>query len=169
MLASSSKLSATIRAFSFAVHRRRRRRPVITSTRRYPPSSCLASSMAFAIDHLQRSAHADHVAGVTRECEVGAPCRLRSDGVALSPWIDRDGIEFANVEWSRKNREAGRPFIDHQLAIMDFYVALQVATRDRDDLRLIHPDEIIAASPEQTRKGRSAFALRVKLSDHGTM
>src|SRR5437667_5895445 len=49
--------------------------------------------------------------------------------------IERDGIEFANVEWSRKNREAGRPFIDHQLAIMDFYVALQIATRDSDDLR----------------------------------
>jgi hypothetical protein len=31
------------------LHRRRRRFPVITSTRRYAPSSCLASSMAFAI------------------------------------------------------------------------------------------------------------------------
>jgi hypothetical protein len=34
MLAPSSKLSATIRAFSCAVHRRRRRCPVITSIRR---------------------------------------------------------------------------------------------------------------------------------------
>ena len=36
--------------------------------------------------------------------------------------IERDGVAFANVEWSRKNREAGRPFIEHQLEIMDFYV-----------------------------------------------
>src|ERR1700674_838230 len=36
--------------------------------------------------------------------------------------IERDGIEFANVEWSRKNRLAGRPFIEHQLEIMDIYV-----------------------------------------------
>src|SRR6516162_8307316 len=49
MFAPSSKLSATIPAFSSAVHRRRRRCPVISSTRRYAPSSCLASSMAFAI------------------------------------------------------------------------------------------------------------------------
>ena len=27
--------------------------------------------------------------------------------------IERDGIEFANVKWSRKNRKAGRPFIEH--------------------------------------------------------
>src|SRR5262249_33784953 len=58
MFVPSSKLSATIRAFSSPVHRRRRRSPVISSTRRYPPSSCLASSMAFAIAHLQRSAYA---------------------------------------------------------------------------------------------------------------
>src|SRR5437588_7893945 len=38
--------------------------------------------------------------------------------------IERDGIQFANVEWSRKNREAGRPFIEHQLEIVDFQVAL---------------------------------------------
>src|SRR6202166_665271 len=27
---------------------------------------------------------------------------------------EEDGVEFRNVEWSRKNREAGRPFIEHQ-------------------------------------------------------
>ena len=59
--------------------------------------------------------------------------------------IERDGIEFANVEWSRKNREAGRPFIEHQLEIMDFYVTLQCAARGRGDVRLIHPDELVAS------------------------
>jgi hypothetical protein len=39
--------------------------------------------------------------------------------------------EFANVEWSRKNRKVGRPFIEHQLQIMDFYVGLQCAARAR--------------------------------------
>jgi hypothetical protein len=38
----SSKPSATIRAFSSAVHRRRRRCPVTSSTRRYAPSCCPA-------------------------------------------------------------------------------------------------------------------------------
>src|SRR5712691_8489838 len=56
--------------------------------------------------------------------------------------IERYGIAFANVEWSRKNREAGRPFIEHQLEIIDFYVALQYAARDQT-VRVIHPAEMI--------------------------
>ncbi len=63
--------------------------------------------------------------------------------------IERDGIDFANVEWSRKNRQAGRPFIEHQLAIVDFHVALQQAVRGRADIRLIEPDEIVAALPDE--------------------
>ena len=81
--------------------------------------------------------------------------------------VERDGVDFANVEWSRKNRQAGRPFIEHQLEIVDFYVALQIATRDRTDLRLIHPDEMVAGFPDQTFSERNPFALRVKLSHRG--
>jgi len=83
--------------------------------------------------------------------------------------IEHDGIDFANVEWSRKNREAGRPFIAHQLAIVDFYASLQLAARERTDLRLIHPDQMVATFPDQTFTKRNSFALRVKLSDRGTM
>src|SRR5580693_5872922 len=39
--------------------------------------------------------------------------------------IQRDGAAVVNVEWSRKNREAGRPFIEHQLEVMEFLVAMQ--------------------------------------------
>src|SRR5277367_5876991 len=38
---------------------------------------------------------------------------------------ERDGITIANPEVSRKNREAGRPFIEHQVEIVNFQVALQ--------------------------------------------
>lgn len=81
--------------------------------------------------------------------------------------IDRDGVDFANVEWSRKNRRAGRPFIDHQLEIMDFYVALQCAIRNRVDVRLIHPDELVARFPDQSFNSNAPFTLRVRLSSHG--
>src|SRR5882672_1463656 len=37
---------------------------------------------------------------------------------------ERHHTQFANVELSRRNREAGRPFIEHQLEIVDFQVAL---------------------------------------------
>jgi DNA-binding Lrp family transcriptional regulator len=78
--------------------------------------------------------------------------------------IERDGIDFANVEWSRKNRQAGRPFIEHQLEVVDFYVALQRAASQRRNVRLIHPDEIVASFPDQSFSERNPFALRVKIS-----
>lgn len=81
--------------------------------------------------------------------------------------IERQGADFANVEWSRKNREAGRPFIEHQLEIMDFYVALELVTRARSDLQLIHPDELIASFPDQSFSAATPFVLRVTVRHRG--
>ena len=83
--------------------------------------------------------------------------------------IECDGVEFANVEWSRKNRLAGRPFIEHQVEIMDFYVGLECATRARADVHLIHPDELVATFPDQRAAARNPFTLRVTLSHRGVM
>lgn len=81
--------------------------------------------------------------------------------------IQHDGIDFANVEWSRKNRSAGRPFIEHQLETVDFYVALQRACAQSGKVRLIHPDELVAMVPDQNFNGRNPFALRTKISYQG--
>nr|WP_245322232.1 hypothetical protein [Bradyrhizobium sp. LTSPM299] len=54
------------RAISSAVQRRRRRSPVINSIRRYEPPSCLASSMAFAIDSLPTISSCQAVSQTTR-------------------------------------------------------------------------------------------------------
>jgi Replication-relaxation len=78
------------------------------------------------------------------------------------------GTEFANTEWSRKNGEAGRPFIEHQLEIVDFHVALERSARGRSDVRIIHPEEIIASSAERTRSMRNPLALRVNVSHNGS-
>lgn len=81
--------------------------------------------------------------------------------------IERDGVDFANVEWSRKNRQAGRPFIEHQLEVVDFYVALQRAVAQHRQIRLIHPDEIVASFPDQDFSERNPFALRVRILHQG--
>jgi DNA-binding Lrp family transcriptional regulator len=83
--------------------------------------------------------------------------------------IERYGVDFANVEWSRKNREAGRPFIEHQLETIDFYLSLQSAAAARRDVRFIHHDEIVAAFPERQRNARNPLALRVRLAHDGVM
>jgi hypothetical protein len=82
---------------------------------------------------------------------------------------EHDGMEFATIEWSRRNREAGRPFIEHQLEIVDFHVALQRAAHDRGDVRFLHPDDIIAAAPKETQQARNPLALKIKLSDRGAL
>ena len=81
--------------------------------------------------------------------------------------IQRDGVDFANVEWSRKNRSAGRPFIEHQLETVDFYVSLQRACAQRQSVQLIHPDELVAVFPDQSFNGRNPFALHVKITHAG--
>lgn len=81
--------------------------------------------------------------------------------------IARDGITLANVEWSRKNREAGRPFIEHQLDVMDFYVALERAGAARGDLCILHRAELVAAVPDQSCVGRNPFALRGRIVHQG--
>lgn len=75
-----------------------------------------------------------------------------------------DCANHVNLDLTRNNREAGRPFIEHQLEIVDFKVALERSTRGRSDLRLIHPEEIIANSPEHIRNIRNPFALRATIS-----
>jgi Replication-relaxation len=79
----------------------------------------------------------------------------------------RDGAGSGSRDWDRRNREAGRPFIDHQLEITEFLASLQMATQHRSDVRLIHPDELIAAFPEHTRNACNPFSLRVTLPGRG--
>jgi hypothetical protein len=80
---------------------------------------------------------------------------------------DLDGAQFRNLEWSRKNREAGRPFIEHQVAVANFQVALEHAARARGDVRIIPADEMIA-SPHSPITPQS-FELRSRISHRGAI
>jgi hypothetical protein len=82
---------------------------------------------------------------------------------------ERNGLCCGTGDRSRKNREAGRPFIEHQIEIVNFQVALQRAVAQRSDVRLIAADEMIAASRQPLRASRDPFALRAKLSYRGTV
>jgi hypothetical protein len=78
------------------------------------------------------------------------------------------GEPIETADHTRKNREAGRPFIEHQLAVMDFYVSLQLALRMRPDPVLLHPADLIAAFPQPPMAGRHPFALQARLTQAGT-
>ena len=81
---------------------------------------------------------------------------------------DWDGAEFRNPEWSRKNREAGRPFIEHQIATVDFAVGLQRAVRTHGGIELVTAEEMIAAAPGRL-PATHPFSLHARLSDRGVV
>jgi hypothetical protein len=82
--------------------------------------------------------------------------------------IERNEVAFANAEWSRKNREVGRPFIEHQLEIVDFSVAVQAATFGRTDIEMIHPEQLIREFPDQSPR-REPFKLTTNVTQKGIM
>jgi hypothetical protein len=81
-----------------------------------------------------------------------------------------DGLTFRNVEWSRKNRELHRPFIEHQIEIVNFQVAVQRAVAERRHLRFLSPEDMnSAASRRQMPARRSSFSVRAKLPHRGRL
>jgi len=78
--------------------------------------------------------------------------------------VEHFGLELAEREFSRKNNEAGRPFIEHQLEVMDFYVSLQVAVHGRTDIRILTAEELVAGFPQETRARRNPLSMRVTIS-----
>jgi hypothetical protein len=74
----------------------------------------------------------------------------------------------AHVEWSRKNREAGRPFIEHQIKIVEFQVAMERAACALG-IRFMSADELLAEAPATIRSARNPLTLRARLSDHGAL
>jgi hypothetical protein len=90
---------------------------------------------------------------------------LGNKGAALL--TERYGTATANVDWTDKNRTAGRVFIEHTLMIADFMVALECAVRRRSDLELIHPVAILAGSPSQTRRAQNPWKLSATINHPG--
>lgn len=81
---------------------------------------------------------------------------------------EREGIDLPHVDWSRKNREVGRPFIEHQLEIADFEVAALLSA-ERSGHHYANAEEIVSQSSATLAGSYSAnpFAFRVTVSHHG--
>ena len=114
------------------------------TSRRWSAARSIAPTIALPRSFMPATSTGPAPSSTTTRPSGSAPMAYALADRGARLLIERDGIDFANVEWSRKNREAGRPFIEHQLEVMDFYVALQRAVAARNDVRLIHPDELVA-------------------------
>jgi hypothetical protein len=71
--------------------------------------------------------------------------------------------------WERKNHEAGRPFLEHQLEVAEFKVALWKAVQQRNDIRLIQAGELLADFPAETRALRNPLSLRAAIPHDGAV
>jgi hypothetical protein len=64
-------------------------------------------------------------------------------------------------DWTERNKRAGAKFIEHTLAIADFLVGLEIACRERGDIKLLRERDILADAPARTQKSREPLRLVV--------
>lgn len=65
------------------------------------------------------------------------------------------------VDWTEKNKRAGAIFIEHTLAVADFFTGLEVACHARGDIALLREEEVLSCAPEATRKAREPLRFAV--------
>ncbi len=78
-----------------------------------------------------------------------------------------DGASRAHVDWTWKNRDVGRLFIEHSLLIADVMVAVHVSLQQRPDIKLIEPEDIIPNAPAATRAMRNPFYFKARVRHAG--
>lgn len=74
----------------------------------------------------------------------------------------------AHASWSQKNRSAGRPFLEHTLAIADFAVTLAASVRDRNDIELLDDAALLARFPAHTQELPKPLRMSVPVIFDGT-
>ncbi len=90
---------------------------------------------------------------------------LGNKGAALLAEID--GVPRPRVDWTDKNRTAGRLFIEHTLLTADLMVAFDAASRRAVGIRLIDAAAILAAAPDATCNSRNPWALPARIVHAG--
>ncbi len=64
-----------------------------------------------------------------------------------------------------KNRDLSRLFLRHTLAVAEVMVAFEVACRNREGVRFIPPEEVLARAPEATLRLRLPFRWQVDVRE----
>ena len=82
---------------------------------------------------------------------------LGNKGAAL--YAQFDGVDLANVDWTDKNRDVGRPYLDHALMIAEFMIALECSVRSRADFKLLSAREIVADAASMIERANASRTL----------
>ena len=73
-------------------------------------------------------------------------------------------LPFHRLDWSLKNRRTGRLFLEHALLTADIMVALELACRRHDGVRLLTDDQL--PLPDPARGQREPFQWTVRVDRH---
>jgi hypothetical protein len=76
-------------------------------------------------------------------------------------------VARGKVDWTSKNRTAQTAFLEHTLEVAEFMVCLELACRQRKDIEIIEPEEVLARAPAETREKDNPFAFQVKAKRPG--
>lgn len=82
----------------------------------------------------------------------------------LERWF---GIPRGKVDWSWKNNKVQEMHLEHTLLEADIMVAIELACRDRDTVRLLEMDDILISAPETTRQATEPFKWKVAAKHDG--
>jgi hypothetical protein len=74
-----------------------------------------------------------------------------------------------DVRWDTKNRNVSRVFLHHTLAVAEVMIAFEIACRRREGVRFIPPEEVLAATPAETRRLRLPFRWQVEVRQGGKL
>ena len=72
------------------------------------------------------------------------------------------------LAWSQKNRAAGRPFLEHALAVADFAVDLHAAIAGRPDIELVDRECLVGRFPAATQDLPKPLRLTAPVIFNGT-
>ena len=72
-----------------------------------------------------------------------------------------------DVNWSENTQRAGSRFIDHEVARARFMSSVEVAARNRQDIRFIRADEILQGAPEKTRTSKTPLKWSARVPEKG--
>lgn len=73
----------------------------------------------------------------------------------------------AEMDWSENCRRSGVAFIDHSVARSRFLAGVEVAVRGKGDIGLLHAADVIARSPETTRRARQPLKWETYILGEG--
>lgn len=76
------------------------------------------------------------------------------------------GLPRSKVDWTSKNREVKKVYLEHTLMVANFMVCLEVACRQKGDIEIIGSEEIIARMPQKP-KAVNPFSWKVKIKQGG--